>query len=496
MNFVSTSFLLFFPAIAAGYFLLPARARQLFLLIASYYFYMSWKPEYVLLILASTAIDYLTGLSMGKVDNLRGRRMLLGVSLAVNLGILFGFKYFNFFSDSSRAVFEQIGIGFSAPSFDLLLPVGISFYTFQTLSYTIDVYKRRRDPERDIVKFALYVAFFPQLVAGPIERSTRLLPQFDRIATFDYDRVTNGLKLMVWGYFLKVVIADNLAVHVDRVYGSPESFAGPSLMLATILFGYQIYGDFAGYSAIAIGAASVLGIDLMKNFDRPYASRSVREFWRRWHISLSTWFRDYVYFPLGGNRAGGRSLHFRNLMIVFLVSGLWHGASWTFVAWGALHGAYIVAGIATQRVREQTLARLTFVRRGWMLPLFRTAWTFAIVNFAWIFFRATDIAQAMDIAKRSILGTLEWLGSVFAFERNAALSIDPWLMGESLMTVLGLIALIVFLEIAQWLLDRYPIDEWSFRLPPSLRWSLYYSIILALLLFGRPGTAPFIYFQF
>ena len=330
MFFNSLEFAVFFPIVVGLYLLTPERFRWTLLLAASYYFYAAWKAEYLILILVSTLIDYTVALRMEKASNPAKRRSWLIVSLCSNLGILFSFKYFNFFNDSVRTVFDQFNIFYDVPAFEVLLPVGISFYTFQTLSYTIDVYRGQRPAERHIGIFALYVAFFPQLVAGPIERSTRLLPQFFKKVELTYERTVDGLRLMLWGFFKKLVIADRVGAYVDVVYASPDDHSGMTVLIATYFFAFQIFCDFSGYSDIAIGSARILGYDLMDNFRRPYFSKSISEFWRRWHISLSTWFRDYVYIPLGGNRVVKWRWYY-NLMVVFVVSGLWHGANWTFV---------------------------------------------------------------------------------------------------------------------------------------------------------------------
>jgi D-alanyl-lipoteichoic acid acyltransferase DltB (MBOAT superfamily) len=349
MLFNSIQFLIFFPVIATIYFLLPHRYRWLLLLVGSYYFYMSWKPEYIILILASTLIDYSVGLKLGSESRPAIRRRWLLLSLVTNLGLLFSFKYFNFFNDSFRQLFQMANLSYPVPALNVLLPVGISFYTFQTLSYTIDVYRGKIQPERHLGVFALFVSFFPQLVAGPIERSGNLLPQFYQKTAVDYERIISGLQRMTWGFFKKVVIADRLALLVNTVYNHPTEFSGMPLIIATYAFGFQIYCDFSAYSDIAIGAARVMGFDLMENFRQPYYARSIPEFWRRWHISLSTWFRDYVYLPLGGNRVKLPHWVF-NILVVFVVSGLWHGANWTFVIWGALHGIFMVGTFLGQLV--------------------------------------------------------------------------------------------------------------------------------------------------
>jgi alginate O-acetyltransferase complex protein AlgI len=350
--FNSIQFVFFFPVVVALYFATPPRFRWILLLGASYYFYAAWKPEYLVLIFASTAVDYLCGRGMAAWSAQRVRKLLLFTSVGTNIGMLFAFKYLNFFSETMRAVFAHFNVFHGMPAFDILLPIGISFYTFQSLSYTIDVYRGHTQPERHFGIFALYVSFFPQLVAGPIERSYRLLPQFFEHRGFEPARVTAGLRLMLWGFFMKLVIADRLAIYVNEVYGDPHAYAGSALLLGTYFFAFQIFCDFAGYSSIAIGAARVLGYDLMQNFDRPYFAGSIREFWGRWHISLSTWFRDYVYLPLGGNRVARWRWHV-NLLAVFMISGLWHGAAWTFIVWGALHGGYLVVSLLTRDVRDR-----------------------------------------------------------------------------------------------------------------------------------------------
>ncbi|MBN2311845.1 MAG: MBOAT family protein, partial [Candidatus Hydrogenedentes bacterium] len=345
MLFNSYQFLIFFPVVACLHFMLPHRWRWLLLLLASYAFYMAWVPSYIILILVSTLVDYVAAILISRTEVKAKRTAFLMLSLFTNFGLLFTFKYFNFFNESLRVLFDYFGIAYSIPASHFLLPVGISFYTFQTLSYTIEVYRGRQECERRFGIFALYVAFFPQLVAGPIERPQNLLKQFFVRQRFDPARATSGLQLLLWGMFKKVVIADRLALVVDQVYnGDAYSYHGASLYVATFFFAFQIYCDFSGYSDIAIGTARLLGFDLMKNFDRPYSARSIGEFWQRWHISLSTWFRDYVYIPLGGSRVAVPRWYL-NLAITFTVSGLWHGANWTFVIWGALHAVYYIASV-------------------------------------------------------------------------------------------------------------------------------------------------------
>lgn len=483
MLFNSFEFAIFFPLVVIGYFLLPPRFRWAFLLGASYYFYMCWKAEYLVLIVISTLIDYVAGLRMGKTTVRSRRKKYLMLSLVANLGILFTFKYANFFSESLRVALNQFNIFYDMPMFDLLLPVGISFYTFQSMSYTIDVYRGEQQPERHLGKFALYVAFFPQLVAGPIERSLRLLPQFDRVFKFDYERVVSGLRLMLWGFFKKLVIADRLAIYVNEAYNHPAEYQGLTLLLATYFFAIQIYCDFSGYSDIAIGAARVMGYDLMTNFRQPYFSKSISEFWRRWHISLSTWFRDYLYIPLGGNRVGKQRWYF-NLFAVFVISGLWHGANWTFVVWGALHGGYLIFAIVTADWRQKLAHWSGLAKRPALHNLLRTLITFHLVLFAWIFFRANSLSEAF-----MIIGNMAALD--FSLESLKSLNIAlGW--GELLVAI----GSILFLELAHLLQSRGKVHSWITARPAALRWSVYYLLLLAIAFFGVFNHSEFIYFQF
>lgn len=377
MLFNSLHFLLFFPAVCIIYFILPSlRARNLFLLGASYYFYMNWEPLYALLLLSSTLVTYLAALGIGHCTRQRAKRRCLVGSLVLNLGILFLFKYYNFVAENISDLLVQWGMSVRMPEFTLLLPVGISFYIFQALGYSIDVYRGNTPVEKDFFTYALFVSFFPQLVAGPIERSTNLLPQFKQKHTFSYENVMAGVRLMLWGYFLKLVLADRCAIYVDAIYNNAAHHNGGSYLLASLFFPFQIYGDFSGYSLTAIGAARVLGFNLMENFRRPYFATTVTDFWRRWHISLSTWFRDYVYIPLGGNRVSKARCHL-NIMITFFVSGIWHGANWTFIIWGTIHGAL-------QCVEKL----LGWNKAQWKIQGKIVHWglTFCIVCLAWIFF--------------------------------------------------------------------------------------------------------------
>ena len=449
------------------------------LLVASYYFYMCWKIEYIVLIIGSTLIDYFAALKMSRAAGKQEKRKYLMLSLASNLGILFFFKYFNFVSESVAAAFNAWNIFYDVPLFDVLLPVGISFYTFQTLSYTIDVYNDRIPAEKHLGIFALYVAFWPQLVAGPIERSRHLLPQFRRRHAFDYRRVTDGLRLMLWGMFKKVVIADQLAVYVNQVYNHVDDYQGPALMIATFFFAIQIYCDFSGYSDMAVGSARVMGYDLMENFNRPYFAKSIREFWQRWHISLSTWFRDYLYIPLGGNRAVKWRWYY-NLFITFLVSGLWHGANWTFAIWGALHGLFLIVEIATGNCWQKAANFLFPNEPSFWNRAFRVCVTMIQVCFAWIFFRANTVQDAFTVLRK-----------MFLFES------DIWLqvVGKG---SLVLSAMLVLILLAVHMKERgTAINEYVGRLPASARWSVYAAAFWAIVISGVFGVRQeFIYFQF
>lgn len=496
MLFNSIDFLLFFPLVTAIYFLLPHRTRWVWLLIASYYFYMCWNAKYALLIALSTLITYASGLLIHRTERIsdvgrreRLKKLWVFLSFASNLAILFFFKYFGFFLDNLATGLALAGIAFKRPAFDMVLPVGISFYTFQALSYTMDVYRREVKPERNPFRYALFVSFFPQLVAGPIERSKNLLGQLYERHTFEPDRVREGLLLMLWGMFEKIVIADRLAMLVDYVYGNYTELPGAAVVLATVFFAFQIYSDFAGYSHIAIGAAQVMGFTLMENFRQPYLAQSVGEFWRRWHISLSTWFRDYLYIPLGGNRKGWLRKQF-NLMLTFLVSGLWHGANWSFVVWGGLNGAYQVIGEILAPLREG-VCRAIHINREWFLcRLVRTMFTFCLVDFTWLFFRAQSFSAARGMLAHAV--------------RNFQLSsLTRQLFSLELDAPNFLVALVCLgvLLCADLLRERYgPLRSCITRQVLPVRWVIYLCAVLAVLIFGVYGpeysARAFAYFQF
>ena len=392
MLFNSFEFVLFFPAVVLLYFIFPHKYRWAFLAVASYYFYMNWQPIYAVLIFSSTLVTYFCGTLLEKFNqNKQKKRLFLILSLVLNFGILFVFKYFNFINESIFALLEQFNIRWKVPNLDILLPVGISFYTFQAVGYTIDVYKNKIKAEKHFGIYALFVSFFPQLVAGPIERAKNLLPQFREKHFFKYDNLSIGFKQLIWGYFMKVVVADRVSIYVNAVYNNVENHNGTTFILATVLFAIQIYCDFAGYSNIAIGTARIMGFDLMQNFNRPYFSKSIGEFWKRWHISLSTWFRDYLYIPLGGNRVNALR-HLFNLFVTFLISGIWHGANWTFVIWGAMHGLFLIFEVLLKKLTN--LTKLSFL--NWLI-------TIGLVLITWIFFRANSIHDAIFILEKVLL---------------------------------------------------------------------------------------------
>lgn len=496
MLFNSIDFLLFFPLVTAVYFLLPHRVRWVWLLAASYYFYMSWNVKYALLIVLSTLTTYAAGLLIRRAEaipderrRVRWKKLWVFFGFAVNLSILFFFKYFNFFLDNLSAALALAGLAFKRPAFDVVLPVGISFYTFQALSYTVDIYRGEVEPERNPFRYALFVSFFPQLVAGPIERSKNLMGQIYERHDFDPDRVRDGLLLMLWGMLEKIVVADRLALLVDYVYDNYAQLPGAAVALATVFFAFQIYCDFAGYSHIAIGAAQVMGFTLMENFRRPYLAQSAAEFWRRWHISLSTWFRDYLYIPLGGNRKG-KVRKYLNTMITFLVSGLWHGANWSFVVWGGLNGAYQVAGEILAPARERVCRLLHIHRERPFWRLVSTVFTFGLVDFAWLFFRAPSFSAARQMVVHMFTQPHPFvlMGQLFT------LALDK-------LNFLAAVAGIGGLLCADLLQERYgPLRPYITRQALPVRWAVYLAGVLVVLIFGIYGPGydarAFAYFQF
>ncbi|WP_337569061.1 MBOAT family O-acyltransferase [Hallella sp.] len=427
---------------------------------------MNWQPAYALLLLTSTFVTYIAALGIGCFENRRKKKICLVSSLVLNLAILFLFKYYNFLSSNISMGLEACGLKIDIPEFGLILPVGISFYTFQALGYSIDVYRGTTKVERDFVTYALFVSFFPQLVAGPIERSNNLLPQFKQLHRFDYEAVMSGVKLMAWGYFMKLALADRCGIYVDAIFNNVDKHNGGSYLVASLLFPFQIYGDFAGYSLIAIGVARVMGFRLMENFRRPYFATSVGEFWHRWHISLSTWFKDYVYIPLGGNRVG-RLRNYFNLLVTFVISGIWHGANWTFFLWGTLHGILLciekALGIGKQK--------FTGINK-----FFHWAVTFVLVCLAWILFRANSLSDAMMVIK-----------GIFT---------NPGVPKPEYANFIAIGMAMTILLIKEFA-DEY---QWPVRVADSKSWivrHVYLVMMIAyIILFGVLGGDQFIYFQF
>lgn len=473
MLFNSFAFILFFPIVCFIYWILPNKFRNIFLLIASYYFYMNWNPTYGILILFSSIVTWISALWMEKKKAINTKKAILVVCLLINLGILFIFKYANFISASINDVFIMLGIKMYIPQLDILLPVGISFYTFQAIGYTIDVYRKTIKPETNFFVYALFVSFFPQLVAGPIERAKNLLPQFHIKHSFNADKVIQGLRLIIWGYFMKLVVSDRLALYVDSVYDNVSYHSSSSIILASVFFAFQIYCDFGGYSNIAIGCAKVMGFDLMVNFNRPYLSKSVAEFWRRWHISLSTWFKDYVYIPLGGNRCS-KKRNYLNLLITFAVSGLWHGANWTFLIWGSLNGLFQIGGKFFKRSNKE--AKATYKNK--ILDICDIVVTFILITFTWIFFRANNLSDSL----LAINKICQFNGPLFTN------NIDSIIYGSFFMIML------IGSDIMQERnCGKHILLENSNNI---VRYSSYIGITILILMFGVFDSSQFIYFQF
>lgn len=486
MLFNSLEFLLFFPVVVLVYFFINFKYRWAWLLVASYYFYMNWNPTYAILIFTSTVVTYLSGILIAKTESSQVKKYWVTLSFVLNLSILFFFKYFNFFASTIANGMETLGIALNVPNFDVLLPVGISFYTFQALSYTVDVYRKQTTPEKHFGYYALFVSFFPQLVAGPIERSYHLLPQFKKNLKFDYDRVKSGILLMIWGFFKKLVIADRVAVFVNIVYNNPSEHFGYEVVIATLFFAIQIYCDFSAYSDIAIGSARIMGYDLMQNFRSPYFSKSISEFWHRWHISLSTWFRDYLYIPLGGNRQGKYRVYF-NLFIVFFVSGLWHGAAMTFVIWGALHGLYVIVERLYRPYQAKIYQLLSWDTSKFSFRVYRVLVTSLLVCFAWIFFRANSLDDSYILIRNMLDVEFSTLYSGQLYQ----LGLDS---KEFWIAVYAILVLII----SDFILTRRSIPEFISKQTLVFRWSFYFASVFGTLIFGYYGdeVSSFIYFQF
>ena len=479
MLFNSLDFIIFFIAVVILHYTLPHKCRWVMLLIASCIFYMCWRAELIVLILFSTFANW--GISL-LIDKHRNKaKGLLILSLIINFGLLFIFKYMMFINHTFMAMYDYMGWNYPINDFNIILPMGISFYTFQAASYTIDIYRNSYKPEKNYFKFTLFVTFFPQLVAGPIERADRLLNQLFTVKKVNVNNFSEGVKLMIMGYFKKIVIADRASVLVDAVFNNCHEYTGLSYIIAALFFTFQIYGDFSGYSDIARGCARILGIELMYNFDRPYFSKSIKEFWRRWHISLSTWFRDYLYIPLGGSRCSRLRKYF-NLMVTFLVSGLWHGANWTYVLWGGLHGIYQVIGDVKNMISPKW--------DNFVFNFFRTIITFALVVFAWIFFRANTISDCFFIISNLFNDITKITDMQYMYELFNNMGLQMF----EILLVLGAIAVLVFSEIISFKMDIHKLMNKS---PFALRFAYYY--ILVIIIFGMgvfSGGGQFIYFQF
>ncbi|MGB6193944.1 MAG: MBOAT family O-acyltransferase [Terracidiphilus sp.] len=479
MLFNSLQFAIFFPLVVGAYFCLPQRWRTLWLLAASCVFYMAFIPAYILILAVTILIDYFAGIYLDRVQP-RHRKLLLWLSILSTCTVLFIFKYYDFFIDSGVAAASLFGAHLSRTTVKIILPIGLSFHTFQSLSYVVEVYRGKQKPEHNFITYATYVMFFPQLVAGPIERPQNLLHQFREHHDFNYENVTNGLKRMAWGFFKKLVVADRLALYVNDVYAAPARYNGLQLTIATVFFAYQIYCDFSGYSDIAIGAAQVIGFRLMENFRTPYYSLSVGEFWRRWHISLSTWFKDYVYIPMGGNRVGRLHLIF-NLLVTFTVSGLWHGANWTYVVWGALNGAYLVIGLYTRSARDRFFHAIGIRDESLLRRSLKLGSTFVLTCIAWIVFRARNFTDVVTVFTH--------LGSNWDFHHIAT---QQFMMRQFPVAVGSIIAL----EIGQRLSGPLPVPKIFGNLSTPARWAVYASFVLAVVMFGVYRKMQFIYFQF
>ena len=478
MLFNSLEFFVFLPIVFILYWFVFKNKlvqQNKLLLVASYIFYGWWDWRFLGLIIFSSFIDYSIGVYLSKTDNEKKRRLLVLTSLLINLGFLGFFKYYNFFLDSFVEAFTFFGKSISIDRLDIILPVGISFYTFQTLSYTIDVYRKKIEPTKDLIAFFAFVSFFPQLVAGPIERATNLLPQFLSKRSFNYNKAVDGLRQILWGLFKKVVIADNAATYANIIFNDSDSYSGSTLVLGAFFFAFQIYGDFSGYSDIAIGTSRLFGFNLMKNFAFPYFSRDVAEFWRRWHISLTTWFRDYLYIPLGGSK-GGTSMKIRNIFIIFLVSGFWHGANWTFLFWGLLNALYFLPLMLLNKNRNNT----DIVAENRLFPSFKEFTqiliTFFLTLLAWVFFRADNISHAFS-----------YISKIFSFSLFNSLEIFP----------ISVILFIVLFLIVEWLQrsKEHALAFDNVTIPRTVRYILYYGIIVVIFLFGGQQQ-EFIYFQF
>jgi D-alanyl-lipoteichoic acid acyltransferase DltB (MBOAT superfamily) len=482
MLFNSLNFAIFLPLIFILYWFAAKKSLKLqniLLLGASYFFYSCWDWRFLFLLVFSTLLDYYTGIRISETKNQSNKKFWFWLSISINIGFLGVFKYYNFFADSFADVILNFGFSVNPWTLNVILPVGISFYTFHGLSYVIDIYNDKIKAEKDFIDYSLFVSFFPLLVAGPIERATHLLPQIKKERNFDYSKAVDGLKQILWGLFKKVVIADQCAEYANIIFNNSENYSGSTLLLGAVFFAFQIYGDFSGYSDIAIGTARLFGIDLLRNFAFPYFSRDIAEFWRRWHISLSSWFKDYLYIPLGGSKVG-TLMKVKNTFVIFLVSGFWHGANWTFIIWGALNALYIMPSI----IFNSNRTNLDIVAQGKYFPsikeLFSMLITFSLTVFAWIFFRAENLSHAWSI-----------INKIF----SKSLFMRPLYEKDDLVKPLILLMLIFIL--IEWFgrEQQYAIAKMGMRFPKIVRWGFYYTIIISIIYFAG-AEQKFIYFQF
>lgn len=485
MFFNSLNFAVFLPVVFVLYWLIGSgrlRFQNILLLLSSYFFYTCWDYRFLFLLMFSTFLDYFTGLKIYQSQTEARKRFWLWLSVLVNLGFLCVFKYYNFFTDSFSLLLNGFGVKSNFGFIDVILPVGISFYTFHGLSYIFDIYKKRIEPTRNFVDYSVFVSFFPLLVAGPIERATHLLPQIQKKRTFNQQQAIDGLRQILWGLFKKIVIADNCAEYANMIFNNQAQYPGSTLVLGALFFTFQIYCDFSGYSDIALGTARLFGIELIRNFAYPYFSRDIAEFWRRWHISLSSWFRDYLYIPLGGSK-GSKLMQVRNIFIIFVVSGLWHGANWTFIVWGALNALYFMPLLLLNRNRNH----LEVAAKGRLLPsikeLLQMLSTFVLIMFAWVFFRAESIGQAVVYIRHI------FTPSLLQVPRG-----DTLLGAHHPLVILGWVAVLMGIE---WVgrEQQYGIADFGLRWPRPVRWAFYIGLVVAIFYFSGLQQ-QFIYFQF
>ncbi len=488
MIFNSLEFAIFFVIVTILFFTFPHKYRWALLLSASCFFYMFFKPIYILILFFTIVIDYIAGIYIEKTEEKHKKKLLLLASLVANIGILMVFKYYNFIAINLNHLFEVSNVNNKIPLLEILLPIGLSFHTFQAMSYTIEVYRGNQKAEKHFGIYSLYVMFYPQLVAGPIERPQNVLHQFHEVKTFDYQNMKEGLIQITWGLIKKVVIADRLSMFVNEVYGDVHSFTGIPLIIAIIFFSFQIFCDFSGYSDIALGTAKCMGYHLMTNFNKPYMAISLAEFWKRWHISLSTWFRDYLYIPLGGNRVKS-IINYRNILIVFVLSGLWHGANWTFIIWGLFHGVYLIV---------ESIIKKTFNKRntekGFIYKVVNRVYVFFLVSFAWIFFRAQDFTTAIYIIKnafRDIKNQLHLIIENKHIIRSKLLYLHQG--GPDFFIAIISIAILIIIH---YRMGHRTFFELVNTKNKVVRWSIYYVMIIVFVMLGVFNKSEFIYFQF